>query len=827
MTAEDYDDLLMQSLLLEEIGQSVIALDRSWRVVYWNRASERLYGYSAGEVRGRKITELSIIAGPEATGGEIADTLTSGRTWSGEYWMRHRDGRKFPIHATVAPVRGTHPVPMAVVAVSKDISERKHAEALLRRMSALVESSGDAIIGADLDGTVTSWNAGAARMFGWRATEALGRNYRLLTTDTDKGFREEVLAHLQTSGVATGVESRWKRKDGTAVDVSLTVSPVFDDHGQRVGGSVIARDITELKRLQSEADRERVRLIAAQEIAHVGSVEFDYGTGRWWHSEEYTRLIGGAPDELPSKERILSLAHPDDCELLKDVFRRLEAGEQYVEYEFRILTKTGSVRWLHARTRVFQTPDGQPSRLLVTVMDITERKRAQEILEHQAFHDGLTGLPNRFLLAKVLQDLLDRRCPQVVVMFVDVDRFKLVNDGIGHGAGDAILIQLGERIRASVRKADTVGRFGGDEFIVVCEDLNAGDAAAMAERIRAATREGFDLDGRRIYLNVSIGIASAGEGDTAESVLSGADAAMYAAKTAGGDRTEIYDLEPVNHLAPGRQVIARLDLESDLRTALERGQMHLEYQPIIELASGNPIGFEALLRWVHPSHGRIPPNSFIPVAEETGLIVPIGAWVINQALTQAQRWRESVPGMENVSIAVNISVRQLLDPGFLDVVFQAIFDSGIDPAAVSLEITESVLMEQRQFPMDTLRELDAQGIRLSIDDFGTGYSSLSYLKWLFARVLKIDRTFIEELGNDPQGATLIELILGTARSYGLDVIAEGVETQAQLDELVRLGVPKAQGYFWHRPMPAAHVPRWAAQSRTEPGVSAAEANTSE
>lgn len=826
MTAEDYDDLLMQSLLLEEIGQSVIALDRSWRVTYWNRASERLYGYAASEVRGRKITELSIIAGPEATGQEIADTLTSGRTWAGEYLMRDRGGRKFPIHATVAPVRGTHPVPVAVVAVSKDISERKHAEALLRRMSALVESSADAIIGTDLEGTVTSWNAGAARMFGWRAAEVLGRNYRLVTTRIDTGFRDEVLAYLETSSFTTGVEARWKRKDGTAVDVSLTVSPVLDDDGHRVGGSVIARDITELKRLQSEADRERERLIAAQEIAHVGSVEFDYASGRWWVSEEYTRLTGTAPGEQPSRERILALAHPDDRKLLKEVFRRLEAGERYVEYEFRILTKAGPVRWLHARARVVQTPDGRPSRLLLTVMDITERKRAEEFLEHQAFHDGLTGLPNRFLLAKVLQGLLDRRSPQVVVMFVDVDRFKLVNDGIGHGAGDAVLIQLGERIRAAVRTADTVGRFGGDEFVVVCEDLDAGDAAAMAERIRAATREGFDLDGRRIYLNVSIGVAAAGDGDTAESVLSGADTAMYAAKTAGGDRTEVYDLEPVTHLSPGKQVMPRLDLESDLRTALERGQMSLEYQPIIDLAGGNPIGFEALLRWIHPSHGMIPPDSFIPVAEETGLIVPIGTWVMNQALTQAQRWRESVQGMENLSIAVNISVRQLLDPGFLDVVFQAIFDSGIDPAAVSLEITESVLMEQGRLPLDTLRELDAQGIRLSIDDFGTGYSSLSYLKWLFARILKIDRTFIEELGNDPQGATLIELILGTARSYGLDVIAEGVETQAQLDELIRLGVPKAQGYFWHRPMPGADVPRWA-QSRTGSGVSAAEPSTSE
>lgn len=798
---EEDDDLVMQAMLLEEIGQSVIAMDSTWRIIYWNRASERLYGFSAGEVLGRKITELSLTAGRKAPGTDIAAAITAGRGWAGEYWMRRKDGHEFPVYATVSPVRGPHPVPVAVVAVSKDISERKLTEAMLRRMAALVESSGDAIMGTDLNGVITSWNAGAVRMFGWTAAETVGQNYRVLTISTDQHVAEDIEVRLRDAGFSCGLESRWKRKDGSFIDVSLTLSSVYDEERHRVGASAIARDITDLKRLRSEADSERERLLSAQEMAHVGSVEFNYSTGMWWYSEEYARIIGLGPGEQISKEKLLSLTHPDDRGILGCAWKRLDAGEESADYEFRILRHGRDTRWLSSRIRLVRDAGGEPSRFLVTVMDITERKHAQSVLEHQAFHDALTGLPNRFFLARTLQGLLDRARP-VVVMFVDVDRFKLVNDGLGHGGGDTVLKELGERIRAAIRKTDTVGRFGGDEFIIICEDLATDAAAEVAGRIRAAAGEGFIVLGHRVFLNVSIGIASTHRGSTAESLLSGADAAMYAAKAAGGDRAEIYDLELAD------DATGRLDLETDLRLALDSNQMYLEYQPIMELSTGNTTGFEALLRWAHPVHGTIAPDAFIPAAEQTGLIVPLGTWILNEALARTQRWRESVPGAEDLSIAVNISVRQLQAPGFEDVLRAAVAASGIDPAAVCLEITESVLMEQDPPPLETMEALHAQGVRISIDDFGTGYSSLSYLQQLSAQILKIDRSFVEELDSDPYGATIIELILGTAHSLNMDVIAEGVETQGQLTELQRLGVPHAQGFLWHQPMPADKVPGW-------------------
>lgn len=807
MPALEHGDLVMKSLLLEEIEQSVIGFDARWRVTYWNRASERLFGFAPTEVLGRTITELGIagpdVPGQDTTRQEIADGIAAGRGWAGEFRTRHRTGGEFTVDATVSPVRGKHSVPVAVVVVSKDISDRKRSEAIFRGVSAIVESSGDAIIGADLEGIITSWNDGAIRMIGWSAWEAIGQSYLLLATRVDEDLRREIADRLGSGEFVTGVEALWRHKDSSVVEVSLTLSPVYGADGKLAGASAIARDITELKRLQLAAAADLERLVAAQEMVHMGSVEQDIVSDKWTHSDEYARIYGLAPGKLLSRKQSMAMVYPEDRELIQAARRALDSATKRVEYEFRIIRTDGKLRWMQSRARMTHDAiSGAPLRFLATVMDITDRKDAEQVLEWQARHDALTGLPNRYLLTDVLQGLLGRASQRVVVMFVDVDRFKLVNDGIGHTAGDALLILLGERLRTAVRTEDTVGRFGGDEFVIVCENLGILDAVAMAERIRSATRQPFEIDGRKIFLNVSVGIAVSSQGDTAESLLHGADTAMYEAKAAGGDGSVVYDSRTTG------QATGRLDLQSDLRVALERDELFLEYQPIIELDTEQTVGFEALLRWQHAEHGLIMPDTFISIAEETGLIVPIGTWVLNEALAQVQRWRSRVPGAGNLSAAVNISARQLMAPNFPDIVHAAAQEAGIDPAAVNLEITETVLMEQPELPSETLHRLHDLGVGLSIDDFGTGYSSLSYLKWMSARTLKIDRSFIEVLGTDPQAASIIELILGMARTLHLVVIAEGVETHGQLAELRRLGVRHAQGYLWSKPMPADLVTAW-------------------
>ncbi|GAC1493785.1 MAG: hypothetical protein NVS2B15_14680 [Pseudarthrobacter sp.] len=808
MAGEHRDDLVMQSLLLDEIGQSVIGLDHLWQITYWNRASERLYGFTSAEVLGLSIAALGIIGSPEvpghdATAREIAERLTGGGEWAGEFWARHRDGKSFPVHATVSRIQGRHTVPVSVVAISKDITDRKHNEAILRRLSAMVESSGDAIIGADLNGTITSWNAGAQRMLGWDARQAVGEGYGLLTAPDEADFSRQVRDKIGSGRFITGLQTSWRAKDGTLIDVELTVSPVFGQDGAQIGASVIARDITEIQRLKAAAAVERERLLAAQEMAHVGSVEHSAADGGRWHSEEFARILGLPPGAQTSRQTMLEIAHPDDRERVRQVWEDLDAGHGFADFEYRIVRPNGQERWLHSRVRSVDGAPGEPLRLLETVLDITDRKHAERVLEWQARHDALTGLPNRHMLTETLQSVLDRS-GRPVVMFVDVDRFKLVNDGIGHGAGDDILVLLGERLKRSVRPGDLVGRFGGDEFVVVCENVHLQGAKAVAGRIRAATRKPFEIDGRQVFLNVSVGIALAGPEDTAESLLRGADAAMYRAKSAGGDASAVYDVHMTG------QAVGRLNLESDLRLALRRRELKLAYQPVIDLTSGETVGFEALLRWHHREHGVVMPDDFIPIAEETGLILPIGAWALQEALVQVEQWRRQLPGAGTVRVAVNISGRQLVAPEFPDVVEEAVQAAGINPSAVSLEVTETVLMDQPGRPTETLRRLSALGVELSIDDFGTGYSSLSYLRWLSASSLKIDRTFIEEIGSGPHAATIIELVLGMADTLRLNVVAEGVETADQAKELRRLGVRHGQGYFWSKPLRPEQVPAWMA-----------------
>jgi diguanylate cyclase (GGDEF)-like protein len=439
-------------------------------------------------------------------------------------------------------------------------------------------------------------------------------------------------------------------------------------------------------------------------------------------------------------------------------------------------------------------------------------RAAEAVQRHRALHDELTGLPNRQLLALRVEECL-ARTGAVVVLFLDVDQFKVVNDGMGHDAGDALLIQIAQRLRAILRAGETLARFGGDEFVIVCADVTPSEAEHIGERIAAVMEAPFQLGDRETFVSVSTGIAVAGPQERADTVLRNADAAMYRAKARGRARAVMFD-DAMHHHAS-----TRLDLESGLRRALDRGELRLYYQPILDIATEQPVGFEALVRWQHPERGLVSPADFIPVAEETGLIVPIGEWVCTEALAQVQRWRTEVAGADHLSIAVNLSARQLLAPDLAGVVSRAIAAAAIPAAAVHLEVTESVVMNDVERSIETLLSLRLSGVAVAIDDFGTGYSSLNYLKQLPVTTLKIDRSFVDGLGgNDPHDPSIVDAIISLGRALGLDVVAEGVETPEQLAELRRLGAGLAQGYLWAAPMPAEQVPAWLGARLAEPGV---------
>ena len=435
------------------------------------------------------------------------------------------------------------------------------------------------------------------------------------------------------------------------------------------------------------------------------------------------------------------------------------------------------------------------------IRDVTERRTAERKLEHQALHDPLTGLPNRVLFFDRLEQALTRsRRPDssLAVYFCDVDDFKNINDGLGHETGDELLVALPPRLREALRASDTVARFGGDEFVILCEQLDAeAEAVHIAERITQAFALPFDVEGHRHHLSVSVGVVfvRGGRASAAE-VLRDADAAMYRAKGGGKGRFEVYDARMRAAL------VERLQIEADLRRAIDGDELRLHYQPVIALGSGALVGAEALVRWQHPERGLLAPDAFIGVAEDSGLIVGLGAWVLREACRQAATWQQSAEGPPR-TVSINLSPRQITRSDVPELLAAVLEETGLDPALVELELTESVLMEQTA--MQTLVRLRELGVRLVLDDFGTGYSSLSYLKRFPLDALKVDREFIDGLGVETEATAIVSAVLSMAQALELDVIAEGVETEAQLAWLRERGCGFAQGYLLGRPAPAEQL----------------------
>ena len=431
------------------------------------------------------------------------------------------------------------------------------------------------------------------------------------------------------------------------------------------------------------------------------------------------------------------------------------------------------------------------------IHDITERRRLEDELRHQAFHDSLTGLANRALFTDRLGHALERRTEGFVgVLFFDVDDFKLVNDGLGHAAGDALLIEVARRLSELLRGGDTAARLGGDEFAVLLEQTTELEATNVADRIVASFQPSFEVAGHQVTSRASIGISLGQPGSDAAALLREADAAMYTAKGRGKGVWQVFD-----PLLAGDGLL-EIELRADLKQAIETGGLSVAYQPIVDLATRRTVGVEALARWHHPTRGEIPPTQFIPLAEAAELIVPLGRWVLREACRTIQDGRASPDGPDDLHVSVNISPRQLLHESIVSDVSAALADSGLEPASLTLEITEGVLVEKTGPSLAALEGLKALGVRIAIDDFGTGYSSLSYLSRLPIDVLKIDRSFVADIGTSRQAAALVRSIVKIGQALNLETVAEGVETEEQLDRLIRLGTKLGQGYLFARPLSA-------------------------
>jgi diguanylate cyclase (GGDEF)-like protein/PAS domain S-box-containing protein len=584
---------------------------------------------------------------------------------------------------------------------------------------------------------------------------------------------------------------------GGAPDIDLLRAQLFVALAAMTG-LLVAAMRTEWERAEEALERlgksERA-LAEAQRVAHLGSWEWDVAADRVTWSDELYRIFGVEREAFDGTyESYLARIHPDDRELVEREIAAGLDGARSFRFEHRVVRADGEVRTVAGQGHVIADPVGRPAQMLGTAQDVTERRLAERKLEHQALHDPLTGLPNRLLFVDRLEHALTRaRRPgsSLAVYFCDVDDFKNINDGLGHETGDELLMALPPRLREALRASDTVARFGGDEFVILCEDLGSeAEAEQIAERITAAFALPFGVAGREHHLSVSVGVVFVRGGQaSAPEVLRDADAAMYRAKGGGKGRFEVFDARMRASL------VERLQIEEDLRRALERDELRLHYQPVVSLPDGAIVGAEALVRWEHPERGLLAPAAFIAVAEESGLIVPLGTWVLGEACRQAAAWRRTV--------SVNLSARQISHSDVAELLERTLRETGLDPALVELELTESVLMEQAA--MRTLVRLRELGVRLVLDDFGTGYSSLSYLKRFPIDALKIDREFIDGLGAEPEATAIVSAVLSMAQALELDVVAEGVETEAQLAWLRERGCGFAQGYLLGRPVPAAEL----------------------
>ncbi len=506
-------------------------------------------------------------------------------------------------------------------------------------------------------------------------------------------------------------------------------------------------------------------------------------------NRSFSDLTGYTTDELVGME--MARLVPKDAQ---QEYRQTWAERDKGELERRFLRADGSIGW-----GLWQRTTNTDGGFLLQCIDISERKEAEWRLEQAARADALTGLPNRTRFLELLEETIAIWVPsdrQVATLFLDLDDFKVINDSLGHGAGDRLLTETARRLERVLRPGDSLARFGGDEFTVCLGDLSDCEhALRITERLLGVMRAPFVLDGERRYLTASIGLTLTGaSGTDPEALLRDADAAMYRAKDRGKARVEVFDESMRKH------AVERLELETSLRGALEREELRLLYQPKVELTGERIVGVEALLRWEHPGHGTIPPLKFIPLAEQSGLIVPIGAWVIQEACRTAARWQREF-GRKDLIIAVNLSPRQLGSTELVGVVRQALEDTGLPPATLCLEVTESALMSDVSAAADTLHELKQLGVRLAVDDFGVGHASLKQLKQLLpVDVLKIDKSFVDGLTTDVEDRAIVEAVIILAGSLGLDTVAEGVEHADQADALRDLRCQLAQGYHFSRPV---------------------------
>jgi diguanylate cyclase (GGDEF)-like protein/PAS domain S-box-containing protein len=780
--------------LIQSAPLAVYSVDQDGLLTSWNAQAQAIFGWHAIEVLGRRPPTVPQAKTPEFEA--IVARAARGEGLGGVELERvRRDGSRILIRATTSVMRGPQGEPQGFVAFAHDITHEKELES---QYQMVLHRSFDGFWIRTGDGTILDVNDAYCRMLGYSREEIVGHNVRefLVGTIWDDASAGEI--------PRSAFESTHRTKSGDLIALDASVNYVAE-HGGRF--YAFFRDIRERKAAQErlEASERRLRSMMARSSDALTVLDADL---RFiFVSPPVEAMLGYQPADLLGTGT-LDHVHPDDAADLRTIYTRVLAEPGAVQRaEFRFRHKSGV--WRNMET-IFTNALGDPSvgGVISNSRDITLRRRAEEKARALAMYDPLTGLPNRVLLADHTRQTIaraERAGRMVGFMFLDIDRFKNINDSLGHGQGDELLKSLTERLRGAIREGDMVARLGGDEFVIVLPDVKSPRACSkVAEKIIASAAEPFHSGGHELYLSTSIGISLYPEdGADPEALLKHADTAMYKAKEAGRNCFRFFSTEMT------RAAEARLFIENDLRRALKTDELVLMFQPQFEVGreEGRRLtALEALVRWRHPERGLLGPGEFIPVAEETGLIVPLGEWVLRHACRQAADWKRtglSVPGM-----VVNVSTLQLHQTDLPGTIRSVLAETGLAAADLELEITESAFMHQEEHSLATLDELHRLGVGLTIDDFGTGYSSLAYLKRMPVDKLKIDRVFVRDLGShanmqsDNDDDAIVRATIALAKSLGLRVLGEGVETERQLAKLLQHGCREVQGFYFGQPLTA-------------------------
>ena len=840
---------LRYRLLADNASDVIWTMDMDLNFTYVSPAVHKLRGYTAEEALSQNIKDILTPRSAEQAMQLFTDIIPLVKTMSPqelrnehhtlELEVRHQNGSTIWVEVRLAFLFDEQDKPKGIIGVTRNIAERRKAADKLRllntelekrvreqtmdlraeiaerrrvekalrdseaRYRAVLQQSLEAIYICDaISLRILETNPAFLTLLGYSAEEITNLTlYDIVAAD--KASIDYFLQKLLNGGGVTLGERSWLRKDGTTIAVEVTANRI--QQGKQNMIFVVGRDITERKHAEMALRESEERYAIAVRGANDGLWDWNLKTGKVYFSPRWSSMLGFDDGEIGNTlEEWFGRVHPRDLPQLQTAIScHINGNTPHFECEYRIRHSNKEYLWMLSRGLAVRDEEGKAYRIAGSQTDITDRKRAEERLSYDALHDALTGLPNRVLFMDRLSQRLEyaKRHPEnlFAVLFVDLDRFKIINDSLGHIVGDKFLVSVACQLQACLRPEDTISRLGGDEFAILLNEINeVSNTIRAAERIQTRLVSTAMLKSVKRSSTASIGIAMYNNNYVeAQEMLRDADSAMYHAKLQGGNRYQVFDKTMYEN------ALSLLQLETDLKHAVEKQEWQIYYQPIVSLESGEISGVEALLRWMHPKRGMVLPADFIPVAEETGLILQTGEYVLHQACVQAKTWRNN--GHSKLWVSVNISGRQFQDKTLVRMVEQTLRETGLSSDGLRLEITETVAMRDLAHSVSVLNELTKLGVNISLDDFGKGYSSLSYLKQFPLKVLKIDRSFIQENDINKSGEAITSAIIFMGQTLNMEVVAEGVETEEQLNFLKSQFCDEVQGFLFGRPMPSEEL----------------------